>query len=105
MKILAIDKMLPGTTRDRIMPHLKAEVKKAWDLYTSGVCRELYYRGDRSGAVLVLECASVEAARTVIDTLPLVKESLIDFDLIPLGPFASLSLLFADEAQPGSAAL
>jgi hypothetical protein len=40
----------------------------------------------------------MEAAREVLAELPLVEENLIDFDLIPLGSFDCLSLLFADQA-------
>jgi hypothetical protein len=46
--------------------------------------------------VLILECADIEEAREVLNTLPLVKEGLITFDVIPLVPYPGFSRLFAD---------
>jgi hypothetical protein len=86
MKILAIDRFLPGTTMDKVRPHLKDEMKVAWDHYKQGKMREMYFRQNDPGVVLMLECDSLEEAQELIDELPLVKEKLVEFDLIPLGP-------------------
>lgn len=40
-----------------------------------------------------MECESLNEAQNLIDELPLIKESLIAFDLIPLGPFEPLEVL------------
>jgi len=98
MKILAIEKEMPGVAAEQFEPHLKAEALRVWKLYQAGVLRELYFRADRPDAVLVLECADVEAARHTLDTLPLVKKGLIAFDLIPLRPYPGLARLFAADA-------
>jgi muconolactone delta-isomerase len=99
MKILAMEKEMPGVTADRFTPHLKkAEAARVWELYQAGVFRELYFRQDRSDAVLMLECADVAEANRVLDTLPLVKEGLITFDIIPLMPYPGFSRLFAEES-------
>jgi hypothetical protein len=98
MKILAMEKEMPGVTAEQFKPHLKAEALRVWELYQVGMFRELYFRADRADAVLVLECADVEAARHTLDTLPLVKEGLIAFDLIPLRPYPGLARLFATDA-------
>jgi hypothetical protein len=37
MKILAIEKEIPGTTEKEFMPHLKAEAASVWKLYQAGV--------------------------------------------------------------------
>ena len=95
MKILALEKDLPGVTPGQFQPHLKAEAARVWDLYLSGVLREIYFRADRHSAVLVLECASLEEARQVLDSLPLVQAGLIEFDLIPLAPYPGFSRLFS----------
>ena len=97
MKILAIDKILPGATAEKIQPLLQEEARHAWDAYLKEIIREIYFRKDRSGAVLMLECASVEEARKYVDKLPLVKAGLVDFNLIPLGPFIPFGALFAKE--------
>ena len=96
MKILALAKILPEVTPEKIQQLMKVETAKAWEFYTAGVFREMYIRTDFPSAVLLLECANVEAAREVLAELPMVEENLIDFDLMPLGPFNCLSQLFAD---------
>lgn len=95
MKILAIERELPGTTDEQFGPEiLQAEAARAWELYQAGVVRELYFRADRSEAVLVLECATVEEARDALNTLPLVREQAITFDLIPLRAYPGFARLF-----------
>lgn len=94
MKILAIEKEVPGVEDDQFTPYLKDEAAKVWDLYQTDILRELYFRSDQSSAVLVLECAGVEEAREILNTLPLVKESLIAFEIIPLKAYPGFSRLF-----------
>jgi muconolactone delta-isomerase len=96
MKILAIEKEVAGVTDEEFAPHLKAEAARAWELHQAGVVRELYFRADWPGAVLVLECAGVEEAADVLNTLPLVKAGLITFDIIPLKAYPGFSRLFAE---------
>ena len=95
MKILAIEKQVPGTTADDFRPYLASEAGMLWELYQSGAVREFYFRQDQNTAVLVLECANVEQAQSVLSTLPLVREGLIAFDVIPLRPYAGFARLFA----------
>jgi len=66
-----------------------------WELYQSGVLRELYFRQDKDSAVLILECTDINEAEEILNTLPLVKEGLISFDIIPLVPYPGFSRLFA----------
>jgi hypothetical protein len=64
MKILAIARVDPQTTPEKIQPHLEAEVKQAWKLYKEGTFREMYnWKDRRLGVVIVLECGSVDEAR------------------------------------------
>jgi len=96
MKILAIARVKSETTLATIQPHLVEEVKRAWTLYRDGIVREMYSCRDRPlGVVFVLECGTVDEARTHLDALPFVREQLIDFEIIPLGPFAYFERLFA----------
>jgi hypothetical protein len=97
MKILAIEYDPPGISDDQFTTELlQVETRRAWELHQAGVIRELYFRADRAEAVLVLECANVDEARLVLDTLPLVREKLIGFELIPLIAYPGFARLFAD---------
>jgi hypothetical protein len=94
MKILAMEEELPGAPAQAYRPHLRDEAARVWQLYQAGVFRELYFREDRSAAVLVLECAGIEEANRFLDTLPLVQAGLIRFDVIPLKAYPGFSRLF-----------
>ncbi|MBK8028576.1 MAG: superoxide dismutase [Chloroflexi bacterium] len=94
MKILALEREVPGTPADAFAPHLKAEARRAWELVQAGVIRELYFDRDQHTAVLMLECADLDAARAALATLPLVETGLITFELIPLAPYSGFARLF-----------
>jgi len=97
MKILALEHELPNITSDQFQQHARAEAQKVWALYQAGVIRESYFRVERSEAVLVLECQTVEEAREVLSTLPFVENKLITFELIPLKAYPGFERLFAKE--------
>jgi hypothetical protein len=86
MKILALERERSNLTPEHFSPHLRAEAARVWELHQSGVLREIYFSQERREAVLILECADGIEAQQVLNTLPLVKEGLITFDIIPLLP-------------------
>lgn len=94
MKFLAIEKDVTGVSEAEYLPHLKSEARRVWELYLEGVIREIYLRGDRQDAVIVMECDTEDAARDILKTLPLAKQGLIDFDIVPLVPYPGFSRLF-----------
>ena len=99
MKILAIEKEVPGLTSADFQPHLEAEAKRAWELTQSGVIREMHFRTDAYEAVLIIECVDEQEARDVLATLPLVRERLISFEVIGLRPYDGFSRLFAGKQE------
>jgi len=94
MKIIALEKESEVAQASDFKPHLYSEAQKLWELYQSGHVREVYFREDQKTAVLILECESVETAEQVLSQLPLVKEGLIQFELIPLIPYSGFERLF-----------
>jgi hypothetical protein len=97
MKILAIEHECPGATTESFQSYAKEEAWQAWKLHQAGFIRELYFRSDRDEAVLVLECASIEEARQVLSELPLIRERLIAFEMIPLKAYPGFERLFAKD--------
>jgi muconolactone delta-isomerase len=97
MKILAMEIETEGVKPEQYRPHLKAEARRVWELHQSGVIRELYFRADRSEAVLILECADVSEAQQILAALPLVQEGLITFEVIPLIPYPGFARLFEEQ--------
>jgi muconolactone delta-isomerase len=99
MKILAIETQVPGVADAQCTPFLEDEAARVWELHQRGVVREMYFRGDRSSAVLVLESADAEEARVALATLPLVKHRLVSFEVIPLRPYPGFARLFHPRAR------
>lgn len=96
MKILAMEVETEGIQPEQYRPHLKAEARRVWELHQSGAIRELYFRADRSEAVLILECADVNEAQRTLESLPLVQAGLITFEVIPLIPYPGFARLFGE---------
>ena len=98
MKIIAIEKEVAGVSNEQFTTTiLDKEAERAWELYQSGIFRELQFRQDQLSAVLILECNDVKEANKILNTLPLVREGLIAFDIIPLVPYPGFSRLFTKE--------
>lgn len=97
MKILALEKDMPGVIPWQFQPYLEDEARRVWELYQQGVIRELYFRADRTDAVLILECEDAESARSVLNTLPLVQAGLVEFEIVPLIPYPGFARLFEEE--------
>ena len=93
MKILAIEKEIPGVKDSDYLPYLEAEARKAWEFYQLGLIREIYFTDDDC-AILILEARDKAHAREIVDQLPLVQQKLIDFDLMVLTAYPGFARLF-----------
>jgi len=94
MKILALERELSPKATPTPASLLRSEAARVWELHQSGIIREVYFRADRSAAVLILETAGVEEAHLALGTLPLVAGGIIEFELIPLAPYPGFARLF-----------
>ena len=93
MQILAMSKTIENATLEKSKPHLLEEVKDTLNLYLRGVIRDFYFRGDRNGVVFMLDCNSMDEAQSELKSLKLVKEGVLEFNLIPLEPLKPLGML------------
>ncbi len=101
MKIIALERPVPGVSDDAFTPALlRAEAEAAWSLHQAGAIRELCFRADREEAVLFLEAPGLAAAREVLAGLPLVREGLIAFELVPLRAYPGFARLFTPPGEP-----
>jgi hypothetical protein len=94
MKILAIEKENTDVAAEQFKPHLKREAMRVWELYKTGIIREIYFTANDNRAVLFLECNDEIEAAAFLKTLPLVKENLIQFDIFPLKNYDGFERLF-----------
>jgi hypothetical protein len=99
MKVLAIMRPAEGVdVRSALAVHGREELRALWRLYRDGAVCEMYSPG-KPGAVLVLDAESLESATALLQTLPLIADSVTELELIELRPFAAIEMLFADEER------
>ena len=86
MKVLAIEKEIGGvdwSNRDEI---LKQEALQVYQLQKQGIVREIYFNQNHC-AVIILECERATVAKNTLNELPLVKNRLIEFEIMELSPY------------------
>jgi hypothetical protein len=97
--VLVIQTPKKGVTPDQIMSVIPAEIRATVKLYLDGKIREWYSRGDGKGVVFLVEAKTEDEVRTIMETLPLAKEQLMDDQYIPVGPLMPLRALIGPGAQ------
>ena len=87
MKILAIEKEVPGVDWSTVSKELLAqEALDVYSMYLMEQLREHYFNEERC-AILVLECDSKAQAQELLGKLPLVEKKLIVFEIMELHPY------------------
>lgn len=98
-EVLVIQTPREGVTVQHVMAVIPAEIRATVKLYLDGTIREWYSRGDGKGVIFLVDAKSQDEARTIIETLPLAKEQLMDTEYIPVGPLTPLKLLLRPGMQ------
>ncbi len=99
MKILAIEKDVPGVDWSSVSKELLAqEALDVYRMYLTEQLREHYFNEEKC-AVLVLECDSKVHAQELLGKLPLVEKNLIAFDIMELHPYTGYDRIIHVVAQ------
>lgn len=98
-EVLVIQTPKQGVTTQQIMAIIPAEIRATVKLYLDGKIRQWYSRGDGKGVVFLIDAKTEDEARAVMETLPLVKEQLLDHVYIPVGPLMPLRALMGAGLQ------
>ena len=80
------------------MALMPAEIRATVQLYIDGKIREWYSRDDGRGGVFLLNARDVAEARSIMETLPLAKEDMLDHEYIPVGPLLLVRLLMGSQS-------
>lgn len=100
-KVMVILTAREGVTRGQIMAIMPAEIRETVKLYLDGKIRQWYSRGDGKGVIFLIDAKTPDEARAVMETLPLSKKQLMDYEYIPVGPLIPLmTLMGAGEQKP-----
>ncbi|HKX08720.1 MAG TPA: hypothetical protein VJN67_11025 [Stellaceae bacterium] len=87
----------PGVNREQVMAVMPAEIRATVQLYLEGKIRDWYSRADGRGGVFLLNTRDVAEAKSIMESLPLAKEHLLDHEYIPVGPLMPLRLLLSSQ--------
>ena len=98
-EVLVILTPKQGATAQQIMAVIPAEIRATVKLYFDGKIRQWYSRGDGRGVIFLVDAKTEDEARTVMETLPLAKEQLMDYEYIPVGPLMPLKALMGPGTQ------
>ena len=88
----------PGITREQVMAVMPEEIRATVQLYLDGKIREWYARADGRGAVFLLNAKDEEEAKSILESLPLAQEHMLDHEYIPVSPLKPLGLLLGSQS-------
>jgi len=91
--VLVIQTPKQGVTPQQIMAVMPEEIRATVKLYFDGKIRQWYSRGDGKGVIFLVDAKTEGEARSLMETLPLAKEHLMDHEYIPVGPLMPLRAL------------
>ena|SRR5690242_7078350 len=97
--VMVIQTAKQGVNAQQIMAVIPDEIRATVQLFLNGQIREWYSRGDGKGIVFLVEAKSEQEARSIMQTLPLAKEQLMDEQYIPVGPLMPLRALVGPGPQ------
>jgi hypothetical protein len=91
--VLVILTAKQGVTREQIVKIMPAEIRATVRLYLDGKIQQWYSRSDGKGVIFLLGSKDVTEAHAIMDSLPLSKENIMDYEFIPVGPLMPLGAL------------
>jgi hypothetical protein len=84
-----------GVTRQQIMAIMPSEIRDTVKLYLDGKIRQWYSRGDGNGVIFFVDAGTKDEAQAIMESLPLAKLDLMNYEYIPVGPLMPLTGLLA----------
>ena len=98
-RVLAIGNLTPKATPAALPAVLAREVPATLELYLAGKIDGWYAKPDQTGVVFILNVTTVEAAKALLDPVPLGQAGMMTFELTPLGPLLPLGRLLPPKAK------
>jgi hypothetical protein len=98
--VMVILTVKAGVAKEQVMAVMPSEVRETVQLYLQGKISEWFSRSDGRGVVFLLNTKDVAEAQAIMDSLPLGKANIVDYDYVSVGPLMPLGLLVDINAQP-----
>lgn len=97
MKVFAIYTVRQPFTPEKRQQVMPKEVPATLKHYLDGKIEQFWFR-DKAGPIFLMNVASLDEAKSTMDSLPLVAGNLATYELIPVSPLMPLGLLIAPAA-------
>ena len=98
--VMVIQTVKQGVTPQQVTAVMPSEIRATVKLYFDGKIRQWYSRGDGKGVVFLVDAKTEEEARAIMETLPLARSQLMDYQYIPVRPLMLLrSLMLVEPIQ------
>jgi hypothetical protein len=98
-RVLAVGNLTSKATPAALPAVLAREVPATLELYLAGKIVGWYAKPDQTGVVFILDVTTVEAAKALLDPLPLGQAGMMIFEFTPLGPLQPLGRLLPSAAK------
>ena len=96
--VFALLKAKPGVTRERVMAIMPAEIRADRPTLSGRQDTRVVHARRRERGWPPSEHKDVSEARSIMESLPLAKENLLDHEYIPVGPLMPLRLLLGNQS-------
>ncbi|CPR14088.1 hypothetical protein JMY81_12305 [Brenneria goodwinii] len=100
MKFLALLTPAPHRAMSEFGPFLIEEEQVVWAAYRDGKLREFYFQSAPTVITLVYEVKDEAALHAELDSLPMIKAGLLERQVIALGPWLPLEVVFDKSLMP-----
>jgi hypothetical protein len=98
-RVLAIGTLTAKATPAALPAVLAREVPATLQLYLEGKIADWYAKPDQTEVVFLMNVSTVDAAKAILDPLPLGQAGMMTFELTPLSPLLPLGRLLKPEQK------
>lgn len=92
MKVFAIASRPSSVAAEEVRKRLPDEVPPTLQLYLDGKIEQFWFR-EGMGPIFLMNVDTVEKAKAILNTLPLVAENLMTYEFLPVTTLKPLGLL------------
>ena len=96
MKVFAIASIPPSVALADIQKRLPDEVPATLKLYLDGKVEQFWFR-EGSGPIFLMDAETADQAQAILNSLPLVAEGLMKYELLPVTTLKPLGLLIREK--------
>lgn len=99
-KILAIGSVTAKGTPEAIAPVLPFEVRATVRNHLEGKIDQWFFQTEGYGVVFIMNVTTTAEAHEILEKLPLGVASMMEFELVALGPLTPLAMLISEPPRP-----